>query len=134
MNKNNETINSNKRLVSLTKDGGSKCWIAKQVCEIFGIENADQVIANLDAEEKFVIESDAIPVFLKSNQDGLNDSEPNEITLVNEYGFVTLMYLSQTELAKADRRCFIDKVRAGLPYMFKFAPLSFHVSDEGVSN
>jgi len=121
-----EFITSNKRLVSFNNDDGSKCWIAKGVCEIFGIENADQVIANLDPEEKSVI------VF-EANQDGLNDSAPNEITVVNEYGFVTLMYLSQTEFAKEARHCLIDKIRTGLPYFFKFAPACFYLSDEGVS-
>ena len=121
-----EFITSNKRLVSVNNDDGSKCWIAKQVCEIFSIENADQVIANLDPEEKSVI------VF-EANQDGLNDSAPNEITIVNEYGFATLMYLSQTEFAKEARHCFIDKVRTGFPYFFKFAPFCFYLSDEGGS-
>jgi len=88
-----EIINSNKRLVTISTDDGAERWIAKDICEMFDIKNADQVIANLDPEAKSVIAFEA-------NQGSTNGSAANEITLVDIDGLVTLLFHSQSDLGR----------------------------------
>ena len=97
MNTKSEIINSNKRLVTIISDDGGERYIAKDICEMFEIENADQVIANLDPEEKSVIA-------LKADKGSTNGSAANEITLVDIDGLITLMFHSESDFGRRLRK------------------------------
>jgi len=71
---------------------GNPWWLAKDVCEILGLENVSQAISRLDEDEKsFIIINDGTP------------GTPNR-AVINEPGLYSLILRSSKPEAKAFRR------------------------------
>ncbi len=100
----NELINNNKTIrLFECKNCGTSYWSAKDICELFEIEEAELVLNGLDPDMKNEIFSD-------SNKEDWDLSETDKIDVLTLKGVLALLFQSETPFAKYTQRWFIDEV------------------------
>lgn len=83
--------------VRVTKKDGQPWWVAKDVCDVLGLENARQALTYLDDDERCVITNDA----LRKN---------GPVNIINEPGLYSLILRSRKPEAKTFKRWITHEV------------------------